>query len=121
MKSLFIILLSILFPEFATAIPAYPGVIPISIDGKTVHIRMFGDEHNKRAETLDGYTIIQDYNSKWWYAEKHPDGYLIPSKFALKANLTHEKELKDFLSNTPTHLKAHRSNHPDGISGFKLY
>ena len=119
MKSLFIILLSILFPEFATAIPAYPGVIPISIDGKTVHIRMFGDEHNKRAETLDGYTIIQDSNSKWWYAEKHPDGYLIPSKYALKADFTHEKELQDFLSNTPTHLKAHRSVQPTELKAGK--
>ena len=112
MKNVLIVLFIMLFPEFAAAIPAYPGIISIYIDGQIVQIRMFGDEHNKHAETIDGYTIIQDCNNKWWYAEKHPEGHLIPSSYALTAGNTNDKALTGFLSKTPTHLKADETAHP---------
>ena len=82
--------------------PAYPQKIAVTTGNQTVYIRLFGDEHNKRAESLDGHTIIQK-NNIWYYAEKDDNGYLKPTKYALS-----EKqgiELKDFLKNTPLHIQ----------------
>ena len=57
------------------AVPAYPKKIPVIVDGQTVYIRMFGDEYHKRAETMDGYTLLNK-NDEWYYAEKDAEGYL---------------------------------------------
>ena len=62
--------------------PAYTKKIAVQIGSETVYIRLFGDEYNKRAETLDGYTIIQK-DDKWYYAEKDEEGYLRASAFQL--------------------------------------
>ena len=66
--------------------PAYPAKIPVIVNGKTILISLKGDEHNKHAETLDGFSIIQK-NSIWYYAEKDKDGYLIASPHKLSAEL----------------------------------
>ena len=84
------------------AIPAYPKRIPILVDGQTVYIRLFGDEHNKRAEAMDGYTIINQQN-EWYYAEKDAEGYLKASKFKLTAQKS--KDAEAFLKGIPQHLK----------------
>ena len=90
------------------ASPAYPRNIPIIIDGENVYIRLFGDEHNKRAETLDGYTIIQDNQNKWWYATLSDDGYLTKSSFALNVHREKSSSLQNFINKTPRHLESNR-------------
>lgn len=81
--------------------PAYPKKIPVNVEDGVVYIRLLGDEHNKRAETLDGYSLIQK-DSKWYYAEKDAEGYLRPSAHKLSVTLTDDS--KQFLINTPKHL-----------------
>ena len=44
---------------YVNGMPAYPKKMPVNVGNGIVYIRLFGDEHNKRAETLDGYTLIQ--------------------------------------------------------------
>ena len=81
--------------------PAYPKKIPVNVENGIVYIRLMGDEHNKRAETIDGYTLIQK-SAEWFYAEKDDDGWLKPSAHKLSATLTDES--KQFLTITPKHL-----------------
>ncbi|MCD8236526.1 MAG: M6 family metalloprotease domain-containing protein [Prevotellaceae bacterium] len=81
--------------------PAYPKKIPVNVGDGVVYIRLFGDEHNKRAETLDGYSLIQK-SGEWYFAEKDAEGWLKPSVHKLSATLTDDS--KQFLINTPKHL-----------------
>lgn len=91
------------------AMPAYPRKIPIRVEGKDIYICLFGDEHSKRAETLDGYTIIQKDNV-WYYAEKSEDGRLRASAHKLSAS--HNAEQSSFLKGLPLHLKADKRATP---------
>lgn len=99
------------------AVPAYPHKIPISIDGKTVYVRLLGDEHCKRAESTDGYTLFHSKDN-WYYAEKDDEGRLIASRFKLTAEKN--QELKEFLKGIPLHLTADRINPSDAskTSGY---
>lgn len=85
------------------AMPAYPKRIPIVIGADTVYIRLFGDEHAKRAETEEGYTLIQK-NGTWYYAEKGTDGLLQASAFELSGKV--DNDTKHFLERTTKHLAA---------------
>ncbi len=50
-------------------------------DGSTFVAIPYGDEWNNGYETLDGYTIIYDnIINNWVYADRSPEGTLIPSK-----------------------------------------
>jgi len=86
---------------WVNAVPAYPKKIPVQVDGQTVYIRLFGDEYHKRAETMDGYTLI-NCNKGWYYAEKTADGNLVASKFKLTAQKS--KDTDEFLKAIPLHL-----------------
>ena len=81
--------------------PAYPKKIPVNVEDGVVYIRLFGDEHNKIAETLDGYSLVQNCG-KWFFAEKDADGLLKPSPHKLSSILT--DDCKQFLANTSRHL-----------------
>ncbi len=89
------------------SIPAYPRKIPVLVGDSTVYIRLYGDEYNKRAETLEGYTIIQ-YNDIWYYAEKDESGYLRPSSF--KLSTTYNSSTQLFLKDLPLHLLPEKNN-----------
>lgn len=82
--------------------PAYPRKIPVLIGHELTYIRLLGDEFNKRAESLDGYSLIQKDNV-WYYAEKDNSGYLKASAHKLSASL--DAETISFLNNTPLHLQ----------------
>ena len=103
-KRLIIILLVVLFTgNFSiNSMPAYPKRIPIVVDDGIVYIQLFGDEHRKRAENLDGYTVIQK-EGKWYYAEKDTEGWLKPSIYKLSAYVTNDT--KQFLKDIPKHIK----------------
>ena len=79
------------------------------MDGDTVYVYLFGDENSKWAETEEGYTLVQDKNDKWCYAERTADGYLTASTFALQRRCNKESsELTAFLRKTGKHLRANR-------------
>ena len=90
------------------AVPAYPHKIPISIDGKTVYVRLLGDEHCKRAESTDGYTLFHSKDN-WYYAEKDDEGRLMASRFKLTAEKN--QELKEFLKGIPLHFPCGSREH----------
>ena len=81
--------------------PAYPKRIPINVGDGVVYIRLFGDEHSKRAETLEGYTVVQK-SGEWYFAEKDSEGWLKPSAHKLSANIT--DATMQYLKNTTKHL-----------------
>lgn len=83
------------------SMPAYPKKIPVTMGDGVVYIRLFGDEHNKRAETLDGYTIIQK-SGVWYFAEKDAEGLLKSSGHILSATIS--DATKQFLKSTTKHL-----------------
>jgi len=102
-----IVLLIILFSFWKTSstfsIPAYPKKIAVKIGNSIQYIRLFGDEYNKHAETLDGFSIIQK-DEEWYYAEKDEEGYLKASLYKLSGE--QDERTKDFLEKTPKHLTA---------------
>lgn len=83
------------------SMPAYPNKIPVTVGDGVVYIRLLGDEHNKRAETLDGYTIIQK-SGEWYFAEKDAEGLLKSSGHMLSATIS--DATKQFLKSTMKHL-----------------
>ena len=93
--------------------PAYPDRIPISVDGENVCIRLFGDEHCKWAETEEGRTIMHANDNSWWYAYKMKDGNLGISAYRYSAVKNMEKGLKNFLKNTPLHLRPLNNKHSE--------
>ena len=87
------------------AIPAYPHKIAISVNGKTVYIRLIGDEKVKRAESEDGYTIIQNDKNEWCYAQLKADSTIQASPWLIGVHQTNNQDFKNFLIKTPKHLK----------------
>lgn len=81
--------------------PAYPKKIPVNVGDGVVYIRLFGDEHNKRAETLEGYTVIQK-SGEWYFAEKDAEGMLKASGHKLSSTIS--DATKQYLKNTTKHL-----------------
>jgi len=65
--------------------PAYPGkIVYTNPDGSTINIFLKGDESLHWAKTVDGYTIIQDDEGTYFYAEQDSNGNLVRSD--VKAN-----------------------------------
>ena len=95
-----------------SSMPAYPNKIPVKVGDGVVSIQLYGDEHNKRAESLGGYTIIQK-GGEWYFAEQDSSGWLKPSVHKLSANIS--DGTKQFLNGIPKHLvnetKATKSEH----------
>lgn len=87
----------------ANGMPAYPKMIPVNVGDGVAYIRLFGDEHSKRAETIDGYTVIQK-NGEWFFAEKDTEGWLKASEHKLSATIT--EATKQYLNNTTKHLTS---------------
>ena len=85
----------------ANSMPAYPKKIPVNVGDGVVYIRLFGDEHNKRAETLEGYTVIQK-SGEWYFAEKDAEGMLKASGHKLSSTIS--DATKQYLKNTTKHL-----------------
>lgn len=105
---LILVLLIILFAgsQYVNGMPAYPKKIPVNVGDGVVYIRLFGDEHNKRAETLDGYSLVQK-SGEWYFAEKDDEGWLMPSAHKLSVTLTDDS--KQYLTNTPKHLTNNKN------------
>ena len=94
--------------SWAKAIPAYPHKIPITINGKTVFIRLYGDEHSKRAEAENGYTIMQNDRNEWCYARLGNDSTLEASSWRLGYEQTKNKDFNAFINSISKHLIGKR-------------
>ena len=83
------------------AVPAYPRQIKMLINGREIAVRLFGDEHAKRVETHDGYTIVQNDKKEWVYAVLDATGRLRPSAYQVGAD---SPDVASFMSSLPRHL-----------------
>ena len=84
--------------------PAYPKKINLKVNGQDYYIRLFGDESHKRAETEDGYTIVQNERQQWCYAEMGDNRSIKASHWLLGNEKAKENEFKHFLETIPHHL-----------------
>lgn len=86
------------------SIPAYPHKVKVKTsDGEDVEIYMRGDENNKFACTLDGYTLLSD-SIGWWYATLSVNGDVEKSSFRLMAKENKTEAFQDFKSSCPKGL-----------------
>jgi len=109
MKKLLIFIFFILFRyNHAFAISAYPHKIAVQVNGKTMYIRLLGDEGCKRAESEEGYTIIQNDRQQWCYARLKNDSTLEASQWLLGSKVSDNQKFESFISTTPKHLTAVR-------------
>ena len=83
------------------AVPAYPRQIKMLINGREIPVRLFGDEHAKRVETHDGYTIVQNDKKEWVYAVHDTAGRLCPSAYQVGAD---SPDVAGFMASLPRHL-----------------
>lgn len=104
-RFLLFIILDLMISEIICGIPAYPRKITVSTNGQEFFIYLFGDEHNKRAETEDGYTIIQNDQKQWCYAQLNKDSALTVTNWIVGKNETTNKDYQSFLNKTPKHLR----------------
>ncbi len=86
--------------------PAYPYIVFVDVDGRKIPVYLFGDEFSKRLETKNGYTIRQNSEGIWCYAQKESDGSLQPTEWSIADDSLKSPELMDFLRKTPKHLKG---------------
>lgn len=75
-----LVLFQLIFIGVGISSPAYPDLIKfIQPDGKEIIIKLYGDEHIKWAETVDGYTLLFNSSGYYEYAAIDEKGDLIPS------------------------------------------
>ncbi len=83
------------------AVPAYPRKVMYRLaDGKNVFITMRGDEHNKWAQTEDGYTILS-FKRDWYFAQADSTGSAVRSVYRLCPDKERSVELQNFLKTQP--------------------
>lgn len=100
------------------SMPAYPKRIKVIVNGQERFIRLFGDEMSKRAETEDGYTIIQNEQGIWCYALLNHDSVLCPSRWELGAEEYQDSRFIKFLDQTPKHISvATQQKHEAPLTG----
>lgn len=85
------------------AVPAYPRQVKMMINGREIPVRLFGDEHAKRVETNEGYTIVQNEREEWVYAVLDAAGHLSPSSYQVGAG---SPDMARFMSSLPLHLSG---------------
>ena len=78
-KALVVCIAFLLCISIAFAVPAKPGVFEVEQpNGDEIDVQMFGDERGAWIETEEGYTLIQDEDNYWTYAELQ-DNQLVPT------------------------------------------
>lgn len=107
MKNILISLLMLFLQNCnIVAMPAYPYKIAVMVNGQTKYIHLFGDEKYKRAESENGYTIIQNTEQQWCYAKLRNDSTLEASQWLLGTEDAENKDFNTFINTTPKHLAA---------------
>lgn len=77
----FSVMMALVVPELALAVPAEPTVLDMQQeDGTAFRARKWGDESRHGWETDSGHTIVFDGKKRgWYYADRAPDGGLMSS------------------------------------------
>ena len=80
---------------------------------------MRGDEYQKFAITVDGYSLVND-NNEWWYAKLSDNGNIEKSSFRLMAEEDETAELKSFKSNCPKGIVSKQSKLEESNAGNRV-
>lgn len=103
MKNFLLLAFALLHNLLCYAIIAYPRQVYVCVDGHNIPIRLYGDEHSKQVEDINGYTIVQNENEEWVYARLDSKGDVCPSIYKLGSETV---ETEQFLGSIPLHLKG---------------
>ncbi len=104
MKKIFIlsfVFFSLILCDLSFAVMANPKTIKLKQpDGTEINIKLYGDEFYSWFEDTDGYTVVQDAQTKAWsYAQQNEFGELKPSENLVgkvkPVDLNIKKSLKD--------------------------
>ncbi len=108
MKKLFLSLPAalLLCAAQALAVPANPepGRL-LQPDGTVVTARLHGDEFHNFLTTADGYTLLQDADGVWRYAELSADGSLVPGAVAARDAASRTDADREYLATISTWLQ----------------
>jgi len=98
------------------ACPVNPNIVnTINIDGREIHVRMWGDEFANGYETLDGFTIIKS-KGIWYYAEQNEDGNLKPSSYILGSDDPISCKIENHLRPSKKYITKMRSMIKDNVN-----
>jgi len=80
-RKLILSLLTVLLQTgVAWSVPAHPGMLTVTQpDGTTLTLQLLGDEFLHYSTTHDGYTVLQNDDGYYVYAERQADGQLAPT------------------------------------------
>ena len=104
MKKIFVlsfVLFNLIVCDLSFGVMANPNIIKLKQpDGTKVDVKLCGDEFYSWFEDPDGYTVVQDTQTKaWCYAQQNDFGELVPSKHlvgkATPVDLSIKKSLRD--------------------------
>lgn len=101
------------------SVSAYPHKIAVWINGQQVFIHLYGDEHSKRVESEDGYTIIQNEKQQWCYASLKNDSTLEATQWLLGYEDSQNATFRNFINTTPKHLVAPNNRQQKTITNRK--
>lgn len=81
----------------AQAVPAYPGLIPMTQpDGTVVNVQLHGDEHGSYMLTEDGY-LLTEVNRTLHYADVDAQGRVVASPFVATSPEARSADAQKFL------------------------
>ncbi|MFQ6092314.1 MAG: M6 family metalloprotease domain-containing protein, partial [bacterium] len=110
LKTHWVVLAALLWAVFyygsVSAMPAPNFLITVTQpDGTPIQIRLFGDEWYSWAETEDGYTVIQDEDGWWRYAQLDEKGRFIPSDIEVSPKGVRKSAEIQFTKGLRKHLR----------------
>ena len=121
MKKIFIlvfIFLSLILCDLSFAVMANPNIKQMKQpDGTSVDIKLYGDEFYSWFEDADGYTVMQDTQTKvWTYAQQNDFGELEPSKNVVGKVNPLDLGIRKSLKNESKFFKAEQKRAQHGNS-----
>lgn len=97
---------AVLIALVARAVPAHSGLVTISQpDGKSLTVKLVGDEFFNYSCTTDGYTVVRNQDGNYEYATLRA-GQLVASGLLAHNALMRSQHEQAFLAQTGKHLRA---------------
>jgi M6 family metalloprotease-like protein len=109
-KEILFLLFGVFTVRVLYGIPAFPeGIWVRQPDGEKFQLFLRGDEYYSWYEDKNGFTVMKDEKTGiWYYAERGPDGILIPGKIKVGKGSPWVKGIKPYLRDQQKVLLAQR-------------
>ncbi|MDE6555476.1 MAG: hypothetical protein K2K55_00760, partial [Duncaniella sp.] len=99
----------------AWAVPAKPGLIPVTQeDGSVIEIRLVGDERSHYTLSEDGY-LIAPVNNTYYYSTISDDAKIVPSEIKVTPAAARTAEAKAFLEKIDLSAQASKMKARDAV------